>query len=287
MNTNDLIALKMVYEEGSITKAAARLYISQPSLTYRLKRLETDFGVKILNRHSDGSVLTAQGEYIHQCAEKMLDMIALTKDYVGSMEATVHGTLQLGVSHIFAQYKLSPLIRKFKERFPGIEINLKTELSSQLVSLLEKDEVDVAILREKRSWLGKVHFLQKEPVCLVSLQPIRMDDLPSQPWIQYNASIEAKLEWENWWKEHFSCSPRVIKVHNRETCLQMVSNGLGWALIPEICLKNQRALFSCLATGKNGSIISRNTCLIYKDSSLEHPTVDTFVKYILDEYKCE
>ncbi|MBP2657350.1 MAG: transcriptional regulator, LysR family [Firmicutes bacterium] len=285
MNDNDLIALKMVYEEGSITKAAARLYISQPSLTYRLKRLETDFKVKILNRRSDGSILTAQGEYILQYAEEVLKNLAITKEYVRSMESTIHGTLHLGVSHIFAQYRLPPILRKFKDCFPGIKINLKTELSSRLISLLQKDEVSVAILREKRSWSEKIHLLQEEPVCLVSLQLIHVNDLPSHPWIQYNASTEAKLEWKNWWDEHFSCPPTIIEVHNRETCLQMVSNGLGWALIPEICLKNHRSLFNCLATWKNGKTLSRTTCLIYKDSSLERPVVNTFVKYILDEYK--
>jgi DNA-binding transcriptional LysR family regulator len=286
MNDKDLIALKMVYEERSITKAAARLYISQPSLTYRLQNLEAEFGVKILSRYPEGSFLTAQGEHILKYAEETLEKLALTKEYVRNMEARVQGTLHLGVSHIFAQYKLPPILRKFKDCFPGIEINLKTELSSQLVSLLQRNEVTVAISRENRSWPEKVHALQEEAVCLVSLQSsIRMDELPSHPWIQYKTSTETKMEWENWWGERFSVPPNLIEVHNRETCIQMVQNGLGWTLIPEICLKNHRFLFIRPATWKNGNTLSRTTCLLYKDISLERPVVNAFVKFILDLYR--
>lgn len=285
MNDKDLLALMMVCEERSITKAAARLYVSQPSLTYRLKNLEKEFGVKILSRHPGGSFLTAQGEYIMKYAEETLERLSSTKEYVRNMESTVQGTLRLGVSHIFAQYKLSPILRKFKASFPNIEIDLKTELSSKLVSLLQQNEVNVAISRENRSWPEKVHALQEEAVCLISLHSIDIDELPSHPWIQYKTSIDTTIEWENWWGEYFSVRPKLIEVHNRETCIQMVLNGLGWALIPVICLKNHRSLFIRPVASKSGKPLLRTTCLLYKDISLERPVVNAFVKYILDLYR--
>lgn len=61
MDSRDWKILKVISEERSLTKAAERLFISQPSLTYRLNKMEKEFGVKILNRFSSGVSFTIQG----------------------------------------------------------------------------------------------------------------------------------------------------------------------------------------------------------------------------------
>jgi DNA-binding transcriptional LysR family regulator len=285
MNEKDLIALKMVYEERSITKASARMYVSQPSLTHRIKCLEAEFGVKILNRSPEGSFLTAQGEYILKYAEEMLTKLADTKEYVRNMESTIHGTLQLGVSHTFAQYELAPILSSYKKRFPDVEIYLKTELSSLLVSALQKNEVTVAISRRDASWSEKKHLLHEESLCIISSQPISDEEIPYSPWIRYEADPVMIRERDAWWSERFSFPPTCMQVHNRETSLQMVLHGLGWAIMPEIGLSKHRSLFTRPVLWKNGEHLVRKTSLLYKNSALERPAVKAFVKYILDVYK--
>lgn len=285
MNEKDLIALKMVYEERSITKASARMYVSQPSLTHRIKCLETEFGVKILNRSSEGSFLTAQGEYLLKYADEMLTKLADTKEYVRNMESTVQGTLRLGVSHAFAQYELAPILSSYKKRFPDVEIYLKTELSSLLLSALQNNEVTVAITRRDSTWPEKEHLLHEEALCIISSHPISDEEIPHFPWIRYEADPVMIRERDAWWSERFSFPPTCIQVHNRETCLQMVLHGLGWAIMPEIGLKKYRSLFTRPIIWKNGIHLVRKTTLLYKNSALERPAVKAFVKYILDVYK--
>ena len=121
------------------------MYVTQPSLTHRIKFPETEFGVDFFNRSSADSLLTAQGEYILKYAEEeMLTKLANTKEYVRNMESTVQGTLRLGVSYAFAQYELAPILSSYKKLFPDVEIYLKAEQSSSLLTALQKNEMSIA-----------------------------------------------------------------------------------------------------------------------------------------------
>jgi DNA-binding transcriptional LysR family regulator len=285
MNEKDLIALKVVSEECSITKASARMYVTQPSLTHRIKFLETEFGVKIFNRSPAGSFLTAQGEYILKYAEEMLTKLADTKEYVRNMESTVQGTLRLGVSHAFAQYELAPILSSYKKLFPDVEIYLKTEPSSLLLAALQKNEVSIAITRRDILWSENTHLLHEEPVCIISSQRISDKEMLYIPWIKYEADPMMVRERDDWWSERFTSPPNCIQVHNKDTCLQLVLHGLGWAIMPEIGLKNYRSLFTRPVIWKNGEHLVRRTSLLYKNSALDRSVVKTFVKHILDIYK--
>ena len=64
MDSRDWQILKLIDEEKSLTKTAQRLFISQPSLTYRLNKLEKEFNTPLLNRYSNGVTFTPQGEII-------------------------------------------------------------------------------------------------------------------------------------------------------------------------------------------------------------------------------
>ncbi|MBP8278617.1 MAG: LysR family transcriptional regulator, partial [Propionivibrio sp.] len=72
MGDKDWRILKTIAEERNLTKAAARLYISQPALTYRLKNMEEEFGAQVVSRVPTGVELTPQGEYLLAYAAEML-----------------------------------------------------------------------------------------------------------------------------------------------------------------------------------------------------------------------
>ncbi|QJW47251.1 LysR family transcriptional regulator [bacterium BFN5] len=106
MDSKDWEILKIISEEKSITKAAERLYISQPALTYRLKNMEKEFKTKILIRTSTGILLTSQGEQLLHYANEMLIKMMNIKDRILNESDKISGSLRLGVSSIFAHYRL-------------------------------------------------------------------------------------------------------------------------------------------------------------------------------------
>ncbi|MBP2667722.1 MAG: transcriptional regulator, LysR family [Firmicutes bacterium] len=124
MDDKDWLILKTIAEEKNITKAADRLYISQPALTYRLRNLEKEFAAKLVSRHPSGVILTPQGESVLAYAQEMLLQLRKTKERVQNMENKVQGTLRLGTSSVFAHYLLPPILKTFLEKYPDVEVSL-------------------------------------------------------------------------------------------------------------------------------------------------------------------
>lgn len=288
MEYKDWLILKTLNEERNITKTAERLFISQPALTYRLQNLEKDIGVKILNRHKNGVSFTPQGEYLLKYSEEMLAKLEYVKEYVRNMESFIKGTVQLGVSSVIARFKMAPLLKTFKKQYPEVKVILHTGSSTlQLPEMIEKRQIDIALLRGDAQWSEKKHVIAEEPMCIVSSQPINMEQLPHSPWIRYEASTITRSEEKmlSWWQEHFSSPPpNIIKVDSIEACIQMVSHGLGWCIAPKIHITNRRSLFSSPVVFRDGHTMIRKTVMLYRHETLEQPVNRLFIDHVLRNY---
>ncbi|EGO65096.1 LysR family transcriptional regulator [Acetonema longum] len=287
MDDKDWMMLTIIKEERNLTKSAQRLFLSQPALTYRLQSLEQEFGVRILNRYPNGVSFTMQGEYILQCAEELLQKIKHTRECVQAMEDHIEGPLRLGISSVFAKFKMAPILKEYKQRFPNVQLSLKTGSStSQLPDMLQNREVDIAILRGDFNWPEKKHTLLEEPFCVVSAKPLELDDLPSLPWIQYETAAITKTDYDycTWWQEYFCAPPPpVTKVDSIEACIQLVTHGIGWTILPKIHVGNNRALFTRPVIWSNGRPMLKKTVMAYRNETLNRPAAKVFVDYILHE----
>lgn len=288
MDYKDWVLLATISKERSLTKTAEHLFISQPALSYRLKKLEKDFGVKILHRFSNGVSFTPQGEYLLHYAQEMLQKLEEVQKYVSKMEVSIAGTVRLGVSSVVAKFTMAQLLKDFGEQFPAVKIILTTGSSTlQLPNMLQENQVDIVILRGNTDWKEGKHILGEEPMCIVSSKPIHTDQLPHTSWIHYVSSTITKTDElaNDWWREVFHAPPpNIITVDSIEACLQMVSHGLGWCIVPSVHIANRRSLFSCPVTWPDGHITMRKTILLYRYESLSHPANKAFVDYILREY---
>lgn len=289
MDTSDWKILKVINEERSLTKAAERLYISQPSLTYRLNKLEKEFDITILNRHSTGVSFTIHGEYLLKYSEEMLEKLKFIKSTIQNMKEPVSGSVRLGISTVFAKFKLAHILKVYRNQFPSVEIDLKTGSSTlQLPSFLENDTVDIIIRRGDFNWSEKKHILFEEPCGIVSASPIEFSELPSIPWIQDDSLqiTSADKEFFQWWRSKFS-SPvpnNIIQVNSIEACIQMVSEGLGWTILPKIHIANKRSLYFYPLTSPQGQLLLQKTVMAYRTQSCKKPSVKSFVDFILSEY---
>ena len=98
MTEKDWILFKTIADEKNITKAAEKLYISQPAITYRIKMMEKEIGAKLLIRTSHGVLLTPEGECFLDYSRDMTLALEKTKEKIQSVTNKVQGTLRLGVS---------------------------------------------------------------------------------------------------------------------------------------------------------------------------------------------
>lgn len=281
MDDRDWLILKVLYNEKNITKAAKNLYISQPALTNRLQQIEKEFGVQIVHRGRRGVEFTPQGEYLAKCANQMLLKIQKIKENVVNMENRVTGTLRLGVSNYFTDYKLPGLLKLFKNEYPDIEFKVLTGSSSEIAHLIHSHEVHVAFVKGAYSWNDQKRLLFEESICIASKDKIDLRELPNLPRIDYRMDPLLKTAVDNWWFENYSQPPLIsIEVDKADTCKKMVLNGLGYAILPSLILDDADDIYKIDLKSKNGKPILRKTWMFYHKESIQLKFVKAFVEFM-------
>ncbi|SFD80737.1 DNA-binding transcriptional regulator, LysR family [Paenibacillus catalpae] len=294
MNEKDAVILQYVAEEQSLTKAAERLYMTQPALTYRIQQMEREFGVPIIMKHAKGTYLTPEGEALAAFAKKMRDEMNAMKDYLLNMSRQVKGTFRLGVASYYGLYKLPPLLRKFKDLYPEVQFNVTCALSAEILDLLTEQEIHVGIVRGNYQWPEAKYLLHDEPICLISREPIDLDKLPELPQILYSepkskvvraAASSLGQTIQTWWHEHYSVPPLIaMQADAYETCKELVKQGLGYSIVPGVFVTPEDGVYSLELKLKNGESIRRNTWMLYREHTRELAIVDKFVDFMKSEH---
>ena len=134
-----------VYKERSFSKAAANLYISQPSLSAAVKKVEEKIGAPIFDRSVSPIQLTECGEQYIRSAEEIMGIQERFENYLNDLNELKTGQLSIGGSNLFATYILPPMIAQFTQKYPLVKIHLTEADTPQLMELLFQGSLDLVI----------------------------------------------------------------------------------------------------------------------------------------------
>lgn len=294
MQKQDCRILIAVYEEKSLTKAALKLFTSQPAITYRLQKLEEEYKIKLYNRESNKLFFTPEGEYIVDFSKKMLLELNKLEENLNTLKKDAIGTIRIGVSSNYALYKLPSLIKQFVNLPHSIQVNVTTGWSSEIIQLLNKNEIQIGIITGNYNWFDEKVLLAEDPLTIIFKDEIILDNLPSLPLISYQpnkkkgpgekATNPLAQMIENWWQDRFSAPPIVrMELDSVETCKEMVNQGLGYSIIPKSSLTKRDNFYTKDLVNDKGKLLNRKTWLIYRKSNLELLTVSHFIDFIHDQ----
>src|SRR5699024_10025737 len=147
--------------------------------TYRIKSIEEKLGVNIIHRTKKGIKFTPEGEYVAQEATRMVYQYQKMKDRLQNLNDHDEGMIRLGVSTNFARFMLPTILKNFLQLYPKVQFNVVTDWSESIVELAEKETIHLAITRGDRLWQHEKVLLKREPICVISKDPIKLSDLPN------------------------------------------------------------------------------------------------------------
>ncbi|ULR46867.1 LysR family transcriptional regulator [Rhizobium sp. K102] len=233
-----------VAEQGSVTRAAQNLSISQSSVTEALKELETDLGVELFERHPRGLTITHNGHQFLRHATKILASVSDARTSFSGRQSALSGTLNIGVTSLVAGYVLSDLLARYRRACPGVEISAIEDNGGYLEHLLVGGELDVAVmvisnLRDRMALQAEI--LETSPYRLwlpmghplVSADIISVADIAREPLIMLTVD---EIE-ENTGKllSALGARPHVaFRTRSVEAVRSLVATGAGVALLPDL-----------------------------------------------------
>jgi len=148
MTLTELKYIVAVAREKHFGRAADACFVSQPTLSVAIKKLEEELDVKLFERSANEVAVTPLGEDIVRQAQGVLEQAAHIKEIAKRGKNPLAGPLKLGVIYTIAPYLLPELVRKVIQKSPEMPLMLQENFTVKLLEMLRTGEIDCAILAE-------------------------------------------------------------------------------------------------------------------------------------------
>lgn len=158
MELRQLETFARVAQLHSFTRAAEELALTQPAVTRQIAALERELHTRLLERMGRRVQLTAAGEALYAYAVQMLRLAREAERAVADVAMGLAGRLAVGASSTTATYLLPPLLRRFREAYPGVELSVHTGVSAQVAEMVLANEVDIGVVTGLREPSGLVEI---------------------------------------------------------------------------------------------------------------------------------
>lgn len=170
MTQKELLYVKTVADEKSISKAARRLFIAQPSLSQSIQRIEENLGTPLFNRLSTGLTLTYAGERYYNMATRILKMYENFETEISDINDLKTGRIHLGTTNHLGTLVLPEILPRFHEICPFIELYITEDTSQALEQKLLARELDFTIMhapKEPSENQIEYELLSRDPFVIV------------------------------------------------------------------------------------------------------------------------
>lgn len=227
-SSHDLTYFLEIAQSASITAAATRLGISQPSLTLAMQRLEQSVGTSLFVRSRQGVKLTKAGERVLMETRQLISRWEEVKQQaVGAMNE-VRGRFSLGAHASVARYSLPLFLPELLSKHPELDLSLHHDLSRNITQKVLELALDIAIVINPVPHPDLVmRLLGKDQLSLWTSKKNRHHDvLICEPSLLQTQSILGKMK-----KAHMSFR-KVIETSNLEVIAAMVEGGCGVGILP-------------------------------------------------------
>lgn len=293
MNLRDLKYLIAIAETGHFGKAAERCFVSQPTLSGQIKKLEEELGVALFERTNRSVTITPIGEAILQHAHRIMEQVDSIQQLARSHSDPLAGPLRLGAIPTISPYLMPLILRPLKSLHPQMRLVLSEEMTDTLLVRLHNHEIDAALLAT--------------PVEDADLQAIPLYDEPFWLACAQGSELEAKTGITRRDLEHIDLlllsdghclaeqAMHVCRLRSRdnqgemadlraaslETLLQLVAAGMGSTLVPTLALRGSWSTGSEIAIRKlEMADAYRRVVMVFRKSFPRRQAIDMLVQVI-------
>jgi LysR family hydrogen peroxide-inducible transcriptional activator len=254
MTLTELRYIVAVAREKHFGRAAEACFVSQPTLSVAIKKLEDELDVKLFERGSNEVSVTPLGEEIVRQAQAVIEQAAAIKEIAKRDKDPLSGPLRLGIIYTIGPYLLPDLVKQVIERMPKMQLVLQENFTVKLLEMLRTGELDVAVLAEPFPDQGlAIAPLYDEPfmIAVPSTHPLAKRERVSS--VELKKETMLLLGTGHCFRDHvlevcpefarFSSDAEGIRKSfegsSLETIKHMVASGMGVTVVPQLSVPSQ------------------------------------------------
>lgn len=240
----------MVATEKNFSKAAQKLHVAQPSLSYQIIKLEKELGTQLFKRSHSEVQLTYAGKIFVKRAMQILDQVDQLKKEINDVVDMQTGQLLIGSLPTTGAFLLPKAIPIFQQNYPGIELVLLEDTTHNLELLVSQGQVEISLLSMPvlNAELEVETILEEEILLAVprnhpfsKLREIQLSDCKDESFILQKRGIGFRSTCENLCMEA-GFEPRIVfESINIDTCQSLVSVGMGITFVPKMVIRDYQS----------------------------------------------
>ena len=249
MNLRELEYLVAVDEERHFNRAAVRCFVSQPTLSGQLKKLEEELGVMLIERNTRYVSMTDVGTAVAQQARKILKEVKAIKEITQSFDDPMAGEIKVGLIPTLAPYLLPEIIPELKQNFPRLTLWLHEYLTAVLLEKLKNADLDLLILAlpVDSDEFSEIDLFQEafwlvvpSHETLSKKNTIQLMDLNEQEMLLLEEGHCLRGQALDVCFSAGATENNSFRATSLETLRHMVSEGIGMTLLPELAVPKKR-----------------------------------------------
>ncbi|WP_295887306.1 LysR substrate-binding domain-containing protein [uncultured Thiohalocapsa sp.] len=296
MNLRDIKYILAVAETRHFGKAAERCFVSQPTLSGQIKKLEDQLGVVIFERTNRSVEVTPIGEQILEHARLLVEQADAIEQVARAYQDPLAGPLRVGAIPTLSPYLMPLVLVPLKRRCPQLQLVLFEETTDALLRRLERHELDAALLAtptpnpdltsiplfDEPFWLAhprKHPLYDKDDITQADLESIDLLLLSEGHCLSHQVMEVCKL----------ADRPRTgemadLRAASLETLLQLVGAGFGCTLVPALAIRGSWMTDSgIIARGLDLPDAKRRISLVFRRTFPRRAALETFAEVTLSQ----
>lgn len=301
MNLKQLEAFVEVAQSGSFSKAAKKLFLTQPTVSAHIASLEKELDTRLFVRNTKEVALSSEGQKLYTYARQILDLSEKIREEFGRQEDAAPKCVTIAASTIPAEYLLPDILARFNARFPGEQLRILESDSAQVAEQVAEGSVDIGftgtVLEQK--YCKYIPFYKDQLVVIApntekyrNFQQLGNDIY----WLQ-EENVIMREEGSGTRKEaekqlrHLGIRAERLRViasiANQETIKKSVMQGMGVSILSRLAAKNEVEAGRMLEFPIPEADEGRNLNLVYNKNHPLSRSAQRFIRTVKEMYHIE
>ena len=291
MEFSQLETFLVVAAERSFSRAAERLFRTQPAISIALRKLEEEVGAPLFDRSKKMPELTAAGQQLLSYAQRLLSLRQEAQESLQALTRLRSGRVSIGANESTSLYLLPQLILDYRQRYPDIKIEVVLSLSERLPRELTERNLDCGILsyRPTNPELAMFPILHDELTLVLPPQHrlararnVSISDLAHEHFIAHNVKSPARTKVIEAFQRHNTPLNISIELATMETIKRFVEMELGVGFVPRLCVQREIEEGKLVAKPVRGFRHRRTILVIYHRQKVHSHAAQAFLDMARD-----
>lgn len=275
----------------SITAAAKELYVTQPSVTHCIQKLEEDLGCTLFIRGKKGVKLTSEGKALYEHVAIACEEIWKAEKEISQLKDFEKGEIVLGASETTLHHFLFPYLKEYKNKYPSIRMKILNSSTPSMLSAIRENKLDCGVLVFSSEYMedgieAKV-LGDFEDIAIAGKQykelmgkKVSLSELVNYPIITMEKGTMSNLTLKRFFDNHNLEFKADIELATTDLIVPTVVNDLGIGFVPKPFAEEALKRNEIFQLDLIEEMPKRNICLVYKKEKPQPIAVKAFIDFI-------